>query len=155
MQNENNTADREIRISRLLNAPIDLVWEVWTNPEHIKNWWGPNGFTNTISIMNVQPDGEWNLIMHGPDGTDYRNESIFKEVVKHKKLVYDHISGPKFTATITFEEQGDKILLSWHMLFRNKEEFIQTVKTFKADEGLKQNVEKLQAYLTKQLTDKN
>jgi len=155
MQNENNTADREIRISRLLNAPIELVWEVWTNPEHIKNWWGPNGFTNTISIMNVQPDGEWNLIMHGPDGTDYRNESIFKEVVKHKKLVYDHISGPKFTATITFEEQGDKILLSWHMLFRNKEEFIQTVKTFKADEGLKQNVEKLQAYLTKQLTDKN
>ena len=155
MQNENNTADREIRISRLLNAPIELVWEVWTNPEHIKNWWGPNGFTNTISIMNVQPDGEWNLIMHGPDETDYRNESIFKEVVKHKKLVYDHISGPKFTATITFEEQGDKILLSWHMLFRNKEEFIQTVKTFKADEGLKQNVEKLQAYLTKQLTDKN
>jgi len=155
MQNENNTADREIRISRLLNAPIELVWEVWTNPEHIKNWWGPNGFTNTISIMNVQPDGEWNLIMHGPDGTDYRNESIFKEVVKHKKLVYDHISGPKFTATITFEEQGDKILLSWHMLFRNKEEFIQTVKTFKADEGLRQNVEKLQAYLTKQLTDKN
>jgi len=155
MQNENNTADREIRISRLLNAPIELVWEVWTNPEHIKNWWGPNGFTNTISIMNVQPDGEWNLIMHRPDGTDYRNESIFKEVVKHKKLVYDHISGPKFTATITFEEQGDKILLSWHMLFRNKEEFIQTVKTFKADEGLRQNVEKLQAYLTKQLTDKN
>lgn len=138
---ENSTADREIKISGLLNAPIELVWEVWTNPDHIKNWWGPNGFTNTISVMNVQTNGEWNLTMHGPNGTDYRNESIFKEVVKHKKLVYEHITGPKFTATIEFEEQGDKTMLNWHMLFRNKEEFIQPVKTFKADEGLKQNVE--------------
>lgn len=151
MDNTNNTADRELRISRLLNAPIELVWEVWTNPEHIKNWWGPNGFTNTISIMELQPGGAWNLTMHGPDGTNYRNKSIFKEVIKYKKLVYDHITGPKFTATIEFEEQGDKTLLSWHMLFRNKEEFIQTVKTFKADEGMKQNVEKLEAYLSKQL----
>ena len=147
MVNENNTTDRELRISRLLNAPIELVWEVWTNPEHIKNWWGPNGFTNTITVMNAEQDGDWNLIMHGPDGTDYRNESIFKEVVKYKKLVYDHITGPKFTATVTFEEQGNKTMLNWHMLFRNKEEFIQTVRTFKADEGLKQNVEKLDLYL--------
>lgn len=148
---ENNTADRELRISRLLNAPIELVWEVWTNPEHIKNWWGPDGFTNTISIMDLKPGGEWNLTMHGPDGTDYRNESIFKEVVRHKKLVYEHLTGPKFTATIEFEEQGDKTMLNWHLLFRNKEEFIQTVKTFKADEGMKQNVEKLEIYLSKQL----
>lgn len=151
MVDENNTADREIRISRLLNAPIELVWEVWTTPEHIKNWWGPDGFTNTISVMSVQADGEWNLIMHGPDGTDYRNESIFKEVIKHKKLVYDHITGPKFTATVKFEQQGDKTMLNWHMLFRNKEEFIQTVKVFKADEGLKQNVEKLELYLTENI----
>lgn len=152
MHNENNTADRELCISRLLNAPVELVWEVWTNPEHIKNWWGPDGFTNTITMMHVEPQGEWNLTMHGPDGTNYRNESIFTEVVKHKKLVYDHITGPKFTATISFEEQGDKTLLTWHMLFRNREEFIQTVKTFKADEGLKQNVEKLQVYLSIQLS---
>ena len=82
MQNgKSNTADREISISRLLNAPIDLVWEVWTDPEHIKNWWGPNGFTNTISTMDVKPEGEWDLTMHGPDGTDYKNKSIFKEIV--------------------------------------------------------------------------
>src|SRR5437762_5468671 len=71
MQTEkDNTADREINISRLLHAPIELVWEVWTNPEHIKNWWGPNGFTNTITKMEVEPGGEWDLVMHGPDGTD-------------------------------------------------------------------------------------
>jgi uncharacterized protein YndB with AHSA1/START domain len=91
---KNRTADREISISRLLHAPIELVWEVWTRPEHIKNWWGPNGFTNTITKMEVKLNGEWNLVMHGPDGTDYKNKSVFKEIIKHKKIVYKHISAP-------------------------------------------------------------
>jgi uncharacterized protein YndB with AHSA1/START domain len=148
---KSNTADRELRISRLLKAPIELVWEVWTDPEHIKNWWGPNGFTNTISEMNVTPGGEWNLIMHGPDGTDYKNKSVFKEIIKHKKIVYEHITAPKFLATIEFESRGDSTFLNWHMLFETKEEFIQVVKTFKADEGMKQNMEKLEQYLQKEL----
>ena len=144
---ESNTKDREISITRTLNAPIDLVWEAWTTPEHISQWWGPNGFTNTISKMDMQPGGEWLLVMHGPDGTDYKNKSIFKEIIPHKKIVFDHVA-PNFTATIEFEAQGDKTFLKWHMLFESAELFIQVVKTFKADEGLKQNVEKLQAYLT-------
>jgi len=148
MQSEkNSTADRELLITRELNAPIELVWEAWTTPEHIANWWGPNGFTNTISKMDIQPGGEWDLVMHGPDGTDYRNKSVFKEIVKHKRIVYEHITGPKFTATIEFEDRGEKTYLRWHMLFETREQFIQTVKTFKADEGLKQNVEKLGKYL--------
>ena len=152
MQNlKSNTADREIRLSRLVNAPIDLVWEVWTNPEHIKEWWGPDGFTNTISKMDVRKNGEWNLTMHGPDGTDYKNKSVFKEITKHEKIVYEHISGPRFLATISFEAQGEKTFIDWHMLFESKEEFIQTVKTFKADEGLRQNMEKLNHYLSTNL----
>jgi uncharacterized glyoxalase superfamily protein PhnB len=143
----NDTADREIRLSRLLNAPIKLVWDVWTKPEHIKNWWGPNGFTNAISKMDVEVNGEWDLVMHGPDGTDYKNKSIFKEVIKYKRIVYEHISAPKFLATIHFESQGEKTFISWHMLFESKEQFIQVVKTFKADEGLKQNIDKLRQYL--------
>ena len=148
MQHEkNSTKDRELLLTRLLNAPIELVWEVWTNPEHIAQWWGPNGFTNTITAMDVQPGGEWDLVMHGPDGTDYKNKSVFKEVILHKKIVYEHISGPKFLATIEFDTWGDKTFIQWHMLFESKEQFIQVVKTFKADEGLKQNVEKLDRYL--------
>src|SRR5580704_6751798 len=100
---ESNTKDRELVLSRTLNAPAELVWEAWTKPEHIANWWGPNGFTNTINKMDIRPGGEWDLVMHGPDGTDYKNKSIFKEVVHHKKLVYQHVSAPKFTATIDFE----------------------------------------------------
>jgi uncharacterized protein YndB with AHSA1/START domain len=151
MTGKTNTADREIRLTRILNAPVELVWEVWTDPEHIKNWWGPNGFTNTITEMDVQPEGEWDLVMHGPDGTDYKNKSVFIEVIKHKKIVYEHISTPKFITTIEFEAQGKKTLLNWHMLFESKEQFIQVVKTFKADEGLKQNVDKLEVYLNQQL----
>jgi uncharacterized protein YndB with AHSA1/START domain len=145
---ESNTKDRELLITRTLNAPIDLVWEVWTKPEHIVQWWGPNGFTNTITTMDMKPGGEWNLVMHGPDGTDYKNKSIFKEIILHKKIVYEHDSSPKFTATIQFEEDGEQTYLRWHMLFENREQFIQVVKTFKADEGLKQNIEKLNVYLT-------
>ena len=143
----NETSDRELIITRTLKAPIDLVWEVWTNPEHIANWWGPNGFTNTITTMDVTPGGKWNLVMHGPDGKDYKNESVFKEVILHEKIVYEHVSYPKFIATINFHEQGDETAITWHMLFETREQFVNVVKTFKADEGLKQNIEKIEVYL--------
>ena len=147
-QNEkNNTADRELIITRVLNAPRELVWEVWTKPEHIKNWWGPNGFTNTINAMEVKPGGCWDFVMHGPDGTDYKNKSIYKEIVKPERIVFEHITGPHFTTTVTFAEQGKKTLLTWRMLFDTAEQLQQVIKTFKADEGLKQNIEKLEVYL--------
>jgi PhnB protein len=101
--------------------------------------------------MNIKKGGEWNLTMHGPDGTDYANKSIFKEIVPLKKIVYEHISGPKFLATIEFESRGEKTHINWHMLFESKEQFIQVVKTFKADEGLKQNINKLDHYVQTQI----
>lgn len=143
---KSNTSDRELRLTRIIDAPVELLWEVWTQPEHIAQWWGPNDFTTTINKMDVQPGGEWNLVLHGPDGTDYKNKSIFKEIVPFKKLVYDHMSSPKFVATIEFEAHGEQTYLSWHMLFETLEQFIQVVKTFKADEGLKQNLDKLNQY---------
>lgn len=147
MKTENNsTKDRELRVSRLLDAPVELVWKVWTDPDHIKNWWGPNGFTNTITKMDVKAGGEWNLVMHGPDGTDYKNISVFREIIKYKKIVYEHFT-PNFIATIEFESRGNQTFLNWHMLFATKEEFINVVKAHKADEGLKHNIEKLAAYL--------
>ncbi len=151
---ENDIKDRELLITRVLNAPIDLVWEAWTKPEHIAKWWGPNGFTNTITTMDMKPGGEWNLVMHGPDGTDYDNQSIFKEIVLHKKIVYQHVSAPYFTSTIEFDAQGEQTHLKWYMVFESKEEFIQVVKTFKADEGLKQNIEKLNQFLAEMIASK-
>jgi len=147
MESNNSTNDRELLILRTLDAPIELVWEAWTTPDHIAKWWGPDGFTNTITEMDVIPGGEWNLTMHGPDGTDYKNRSIFKEIIYHKKIVYQHISSPGFIATIEFEAKGEQTHLTWHMLFESAEQFIGVVKTFKADEGLRQNVVKLNVYL--------
>jgi len=142
------TADRELLVVRELQAPRSLVWEVWTNPEHIKLWWGPNGFTNTIYTMDVRPGGKWDYVMHGPDGTNYKNKCTFTEVVPPEKIVFVHESGPSFTATIRFEAIApNKTLITWHMLFDTAEEFIRTVKTFKADEGLQQNIIKLDLYL--------
>jgi uncharacterized protein YndB with AHSA1/START domain len=143
----NNTIGRELSITRTLNAPIDLVWKVWTEPEHIAKWWGPNGFTNTIYKMEVKAGGEWDFTMHGPDGTDYKNTHHYVEIIKHKKIVLDHITGPKFRITVTFTEQGNKTLLTWNSLFESAEQLEQVIKVFKADEGLKQNIDKLEQYL--------
>lgn len=141
-----NVTNRELHIAKKLHAPVDLVWEVWTNPKHIANWWGPNGFTNTIHTMDVRAGGEWRLTMHGPDGKNFTNKSVFAEIVFHKKIVFQHFN-PDYTATITFESYEKETLLDWTMRLETIELFETVVKVFKADEGLKQNVEKLTVYL--------
>lgn len=143
---ETLTSSREISATRIFNARIELVWKVWTEPEHIKNWWGPNEFTNTIHKMDFQAGGEWNLTMHGPDGTNYPNKSIFKEIIRHKKIVFEHFN-PHFFTTVLFESKGEKTLISWSLLFDTTELKETVVKAHKADEGLKQNLEKLGKYL--------
>src|SRR5271155_1615963 len=100
------TSDREIVTMRVFEAPRELVFAAWTEPKHVAQWWGPNGFTNTIYEMDVRPGGVWRFVMHGPDGVDYQNKIVFVEVVKSQRLVYDHVSGPKFRMTVTFDEQG-------------------------------------------------
>ena len=143
---KSNTADRELKIERTLNAPVELVWEVFTKPQHIANWWGPDGFTNTIYTMDVRPGGEWDFMMHGPDGKDYKNQSVYQEVIPLKKIVFNHFN-PNFTTTIEFDAKGNQTHLRWHMLFETAELFEAVVKAHNAAEGLKQNIVKLNAYL--------
>ena len=150
MQNvENSIVERELHFSRLLNAPINLVWEVWTNSEHIKLWWGPDGFKNTIHKMEIKPNGEWSLIMHSPTGTDYEIKSVFREIVKHKKIVYEQLNHFKYIATIEFESKNDRTFINWTMLFESKASLIEAAKTYDVVEGFKQNAEKLVDYLSK------
>ncbi len=141
------TSNRELSISRLLNAPRELVWEVWTNPEHIKNWWGPAGFKNSISKMDVSPGGVWEFIMHGPDGTDYKNKHIYYEIVKPEKLVLDHVTAPKFRMTATFEAKGNKTLVTLHSIFESAEQLAEVIKVFKADVGMRQNMDRMEEYV--------
>jgi len=140
---KDNIAERELIFSRLLNAPIKVVWEIWTDPEHIKRWWGPDGFTNTIHKMDVKPGGEWKLVMHGPDGTNYETEVVFKEIIKYRKIVYEQSTQFKCIATIEFESRGEQTFLRWQMLFESREYLVQAAKTYGVDEGLKQTAQRL------------
>lgn len=140
------TENKQLRIVRTFKAPIALLWEVWTTPEHIVNWWGPNGFTNTIHTMDLKEGGEWLLTMHAPDGTNYPNRSTFKEIVPLKKIVFEHFN-PHFTTTVIFEAKGNETEIVWTMEFDTSEMRDIVVKAHKADEGLKENMERLKEYL--------
>ena len=146
-------ADREIVISRLFDAPRELVWEAWTNPKHVAQWWGPNGFTTTIEAMDVRPGGEWKQIMRGPDGTEYPNLSVFQEVVKPERIVFSHGGGKKGgpgvhkVMTWTFEAVGEKTKLTIHQLYSSAADLERVVKEFGAIEGAKQTLGRLAEYL--------
>jgi len=145
-----SVADREIAATRIFNAPRQLVWKVWTNPEHIAQWWGPIGFTTTTKQFDLRPAGKWLFTMHGPDGTDYRNDVTYTAVVEPERLEYDHGPTPIFHVTVTFDQEGEKkTKLSMQMLFPTQEERDRTVEKFGAIEGLKQTLGRLEEYLAK------
>lgn len=158
-----DTTDRELVFKRSFNAPRELVFEVWTNPNHVVHWWGPTGFTSTIHEMNVKPGGIWRFIMHGPDGTDYPNKIVFREVVKPSLLTYDHgwdvedfNNDPrKFEVTVTFEAKGKTTELTMKMVFKSKEARNQVVEKYGAVEGNKQTMDRLVEYLRKQQSSKS
>ncbi len=98
--------------ARFRCAARSLYSEAWTNPKHVPQWWGPQGFTTTIHEMDVKPGGVWRLTMRGPDGRDYKNRIVFIEVAKPERLVYKHEpekgSEPvSFQTTVTFTERGE------------------------------------------------
>ncbi|MCP9756891.1 hypothetical protein EGI26_17130 [Lacihabitans sp. CCS-44] len=142
-----NLEKNQIGIERILNAPISLVWRMWTEPEHIQHWWGPNGFTSTIHKMEAKNNGEWKFIMHGPDGTDYNNFNIFKELVFHEKIVIIHQGPPHFELQMTFEDLGEKTKLTLISNFESEQTLKEILKEGIVEEGLKQNIEKLEAYI--------
>ncbi len=85
-----NDKSNEIHITRIYEAPVELVWDAWTDPAQTAQWWGPRGFSLTTRSKDVRVGGNWDYTMHGPDGVDYPNKTVYHEVEKYKKLVYDH-----------------------------------------------------------------
>src|SRR5437763_5816956 len=144
-------AANEIAATRVFDAPRELVWRMWTDPQHVIHWWGPNGFTNTIQEMDVRPGGVWRFIMHGPDGTDYLNKAVYKEVVKPSRLAYTHVSGPVFDAFVDFIDRGGKTEVSMRMVFESAALRDKVAEEFGAVEGLNQTLGKLEAMLGRSL----
>ena len=158
MENQNHlksdTADHELIATRILNAPRELVWKVWTDPEHVVQWWGPDGFTNTSHEMSVKPGGVWRLTMHGPDGRNYPNKIVFIEVIKPEYLSYKHSGDDEAEpvshhVTVIFEKQGDKTKITMKMVFESAEELKRVDKEYGAIEGMKQCVNRLEKYVSK------
>lgn len=151
MSQQNETAtetkDREIVSSRIINAPQEKVFEAFRNPDILARWWGPEGFSNTFQTFDFQPDGTWEFIMHGPDGTNYPNKSVFAEIVEPERVVFDHIVPPIFRMTITFEKvgQGDKTRFGFRMLFESAA-LCEQLKTICAPAN-EQNFDRLEAVL--------
>lgn len=148
-----NIAEREVIISRTLDATRELAWEAMTNPKHIVNWWGPDGFTTTIEKMDFRVEGVWEYSMIGPDGTYYPNHSVFKEITPPSRLVYDHGDGQRiwFESTITLQEIGSGTLITLRHLFPSKEARDEVVNKYGAIEGGKQHLTKLEAYIKEKL----
>ena len=112
------TADREFVHSRLIDAPRERVFRAFADPKHLARWWGPNGFTSTFETFEFRPGGAWRFVMHGPDGTDYPNESVFLEVVAPERIVFEHLSeGHHFVMTITLAARGNQTLVGWRQVF--------------------------------------
>lgn len=144
----NRAIEKKLQSIRIIKAPAGLMWEVWTDPVHLVKWWGPDGFTSTIHKMDFQENGEWKLTLHGPEGTNYPNRSIFKEIIPFKKIVFEHFN-PHFITTILFEPKDEDTQLDWSMLFDTVEMGDIIIKAHKAEEGLKQNIERLEKYISK------
>ena len=143
-------ADRTIESTRLLNAPRELVWKMFSSPEHLNNWWGPNGFSLTTREFEFRKDGEWNFTMHGPDGTDYVNEMVFTELVPNERIVFTHGPTPRFQMFIQLADRDGKTELNWRHVFETVEDYKLVVEVFHAVEGLQQTLNRLEHYLTNQ-----
>jgi uncharacterized protein YndB with AHSA1/START domain len=144
-----NDPDREIVIERIVNAPRELVWRAWTEADQIAKWWGPNGFTTTIHEMHVRLGGVWRFIMHGPDGTDYPNRIVYREIVKPERLVYDHGDDDGkdlFRSTVTFVAMGQRTKVTLRAVFPTAEARAAAVK-FGAVEGGEQTLARLGQHL--------
>lgn len=115
--------NKEIITIRDVNASIRFVFKAWTDPVHLVNWWGPKGFSNTFQEFDLRPNGRWSLVMHGPDGTDYPNESVFVEIKEPTLFSFDHLSGHFFRVITSFEELTDSTTrITFRMIFNTAEE---------------------------------
>ena len=141
-----DSADREIVTTRLIDAPRARVFKAWIDPDRMTRWWGPEGFTNTFHEFDPRPGGRWRFVMHGPDGVDYRNESVFQELVESERIVFLHLrTMHRFLVIVTFADEGGKTRLVWRMRFESVTE-CEKVKRF-AVEANEQNLNRLETEL--------
>jgi uncharacterized protein YndB with AHSA1/START domain len=134
-----------IFIERLLSASPRQIFAAFEQPEKLAVWWGPKDFTNTFEQFEFEVKGSWVYVMHGPDGRDYPNECVFRDIEPDSKIVIDHVVKPLYTMTITLAADGVKTLLTWDQQFEN-EVFAEKMHAFLTNAG-NENLDRLEAVM--------
>ena len=146
------TAGREIVISRLIDAPRELVFEVFTEVRHLSRWWGPDGFTTTTRAFEFRVGGVWNFVMHGPDGTDYQEWISWTEIAPPERIALLHGESQDdpnaFESVLTFALDGATTRIDMRTVFPTKELRDEAVERYHAVEGGRQTLANLAAYVT-------
>lgn len=147
----------ELKISRLYDAPVKTVWEAWTDPQQVAQWWGPRGFSLTTHSKDLRAGGSWVYTMHGPDGVDYPNKTQYLEVEKYSRLVYDHGANddrpPLFRVTVLFTELKGRTKMDMTMSLPTPEAAEETRKFIKKAGG-DSTWDRLAEYLEKESSGK-
>ena len=145
------TADREIVISRVIDAPRELVFEAFTQVRHLSRWWGPEGFTTTTRSFEFRAGGEWDFVMHGPDGTDYQEWITWREIVPPERIALLHGESRDdpnaFESVLAFELAGDETRILMRTVFPTRELRDEAVEKYHAIEGGEQTLRNLAAYV--------
>jgi uncharacterized protein YndB with AHSA1/START domain len=148
----------EIHITRIYDAPVKAVWDAWTDPKKAAKWWGPRGFTITTHSKDLRPGGSWVYTMHGPDGVDYPNKTVYFEVEKYARLVYDHGGyddrPPLFRVTVVFSENKGRTTMEMSMALPTPEAAAETRKFIKKAGG-DSTWDRLGEYLVKESDGKD
>jgi uncharacterized protein YndB with AHSA1/START domain len=157
-QSKPQSTQNELYITRVYDAPVQAVWDAWTDPAKAAQWWGPRGFTTTTHSKDLRPGGHWKYTMHGPDGTDWPNTTVYHEVEKNAKLVYDHGGSddrpPLFRVTVLFSElKGGKTKMDMTMTLPSPEALEATRMVIKKHGG-NSTWDRLAEYLEKESADK-
>jgi len=113
-----DTSNREIISTRVMNYSCEQIFNAWINPDQLKNWWGPTGFTNTFHQFSATPGGQWNYTMHSPEGIDYENESVIVDITSPTQVIIDHTSKPEFRLVGSFEAiDANHTLVTFKQIF--------------------------------------
>ena len=114
-----DTAERELVVTRIIDAPRALVFKAWTQPEHIARWWGPQGFTTIHCDMDIRVGGAYRFGMRSPDGTEHWKRGVFRDIVEPERVVFSFAwedaqgePGHELLTTVTFEAVGEKTRLT-------------------------------------------
>ena len=141
--------DQVIQVQRTVPYTPDEVYAAFADPIRLAKWWGPKDFTNTFELFEFKAGGRWKFIMHGPDGSNFPNESLFSVLEPGKKIVIKHVSQPHFTLSVSLlpGETGTRVL--WVSVFEDPK-VVAAIRHI-AEPGAEQNLDRLHMHLRGEL----